>query len=117
MATTVTEKSSTGLDANLAGALAYALGWVTGIVFLVIEKDSRFVKFHAVQSIAVFLGFTVIWFVLASLPIFWFVALMLSPFVALAAFILWILLMVKAYNGEKFKLPFVGDIAEQQSNK
>ena len=117
MATTVTEKSSTGLDANLAGALCYALGWVSGIVFLVLEKDSRFVKFHAVQSIATFLGFTVIWFVLVSLPLFWLVALVLSPFVALAAFILWILLMVKAYNGERFKLPFVGNIAEQQASK
>jgi uncharacterized membrane protein len=117
MASTVTEKSSTGLEANLAGALTYVLGWVTGIVFLVLEKDSRFVKFHAVQSIVVFLGITVVWYVLAMLPLIRWIALGLSPLVMLAAFILWILLMVKAYNGEKFKLPIAGDIAEQQSNK
>jgi uncharacterized membrane protein len=114
---TVTEKSSTGLDANLAGALAYAGWWVTGLIFLVVEKDSRFVKFHAVQSLIVFGGLSAVWFLIWSLPLFWIVAFFVSPFLMLAGFILWILLMVKAYNGERFKMPFAGDIAEQQSNK
>ena len=55
----VTEKSSTGLDANLAAMLCYAIGWVTGLIFFVVEKDSRFVKFHAMQSIIVSLALTV----------------------------------------------------------
>jgi len=117
MATTVTEKSTTGLDANLAGLLCYAVGWVTGIVFLVLEKDSRFVKFHAMQSLLTFLGLTVLWYVFVSIPVFGWMFLILSPVVFIAGVILWILLMVKAYNGEKFKLPFVGNIAEQQANK
>jgi uncharacterized membrane protein len=110
----VTEKSSTGLEANLAAMLCYAVGWVTGLIFFVIEKDSRFVKFHAMQSILVWIGLTVIWYALMMIP---FIGLMLSPFMLLGILILWILLMVKAYNGEKFKMPFAGDIAEQQASK
>lgn len=110
----VTEKSSTGLDANLAGMLCYAVGWVTGLIFFVLEKDSRFVKFHAMQSIVVWLAMAVVWYMLMMIPIFgW----MLSPLMFLGSLILWILLMVKAYNGEKFKMPFAGDIAEQQAAK
>src|SRR6202008_4933503 len=60
----VTEKSSTGLDANLAAMLCYAIGWVTGLIFFVLEKDSRFVKYHAMQSIIVSLAFTVVWYAL-----------------------------------------------------
>lgn len=114
MATTVTEKSTTGLDANLAGLLCYAGIWVTGIIFLVLEKDSRFVKFHAMQSLITFLGLAIFWYVCVSIPFFgWIVAFLAFPF----TLVLWIFLMVKAYNGEKFKLPIVGDIAEQQANK
>jgi uncharacterized membrane protein len=113
----VTEKSSTGLDANLAAMLCYAIGWVTGLIFFVIEKDSRFVKFHAMQSIIVSLALTVISWVLFSIPFVGFLMLFISPLMFLAFLILWILLMVKAYNGEKFKLPFAGDIAEQQAAK
>jgi uncharacterized membrane protein len=109
----VTEKSSTGLEANLAGMLCYAVGWVTGLIFFILEKDSKFVKFHAMQSIVVWLGLTVIWWALMMVPLMW----LLSPFLFLAGVVLWILLMVKAYNGEKFKMPFAGDIAEQQASK
>jgi uncharacterized membrane protein len=109
----VTEKSSTGLEANLAAMLCYAVGWVTGLIFFILEKDSKFVKFHAMQSIVVWLGLTVIWWALMMVPLMW----LLSPFLFLAGVVLWILLMVKAYNGEKFKMPFAGDIAEQQASK
>jgi uncharacterized membrane protein len=110
----VTEKSSTGLDANLAAMLCYAVGWVTGLIFFVIEKDSSFVKFHAMQSIVVWLAVSVLWYALLMVPI---IGLFLSPFMFLAIVVLWILLMVKAYNGEKFKLPLAGDFAEQQAAK
>jgi uncharacterized membrane protein len=114
---TVTEKSSTGLDANLAALLCYAAGWITGIVFFVLEKDSKFVKFHAMQSIVVFLSLTVFWYVLVWIPFIGWLFFFLSPIVFLLSLVLWILLMVKAYNGEKFKLPIAGDIAEQQAAK
>jgi uncharacterized membrane protein len=108
------EKSSTGLDANVAGLLTYLLGFVTGIVFLVIEKDSKFVRFHALQSTLLFGGLFVLhWFIAVAAPLVG--VLFLSPLIALATFILWIILMIKAYQGEKFKLPVVGDIAEQKS--
>jgi uncharacterized membrane protein len=110
----VTEKSSTGLDANLAAMLCYAVGWVTGLIFFVIEKDSRFVKFHAMQSLVVWIAVSVLWYFVLMIPI---IGLFLSPFMFLAIVILWILLMVKAYNGEKFKMPLAGDFAEQQAAK
>ncbi|MCL4811091.1 MAG: DUF4870 domain-containing protein [Vicinamibacteraceae bacterium] len=105
------EKSSTGLDANLAGVIAYALGFVTGIILLVLEKDSRFVRFHAWQSTIVFGAIFVINLVLGVIPILgWLISFLLIP----VTLILWIILMVKAFQGEMFKLPIVGDIAQQQ---
>jgi uncharacterized membrane protein len=103
---------STGLQPNVAGLLCYVLGWVTGIIFLVIEKDNEFVRFHAWQSIVVFGALTVASIVLGFIPIIgWIVAWLLS----VAGFILWIILMIKAYQGQRFKLPIAGNIAENQS--
>jgi uncharacterized membrane protein len=107
-----TGKTSTGIQPNVAGLLAYLLGFVTGIVFLVIEKENKFVRFHAMQSILVFGGLFVINMVLSFIP---FIGWALMPIVGIAGLILWILLMIKAYNGELYKLPIVGNIAEQKS--
>ena len=105
-------KSTTGLDENLAAALTYLLGFVTGIVFLVIEKDSKFVRFHAMQSTITFVGLWLLSIVAWMVPIVgWMVGLMLLP----VTLILWLVLMFKAYQNEKFKLPGIGDIAEQQA--
>ena len=106
-----TEKSSTGLEANLAGALTYVLGPITGILFLVLEKESKFVRFHAMQSTITFVALFVISLVLGMIPILgW---LMLLPF-QLLVLVLWIFLMFKAFKGEKYKLPTIGDLAERQ---
>jgi len=106
------ETSSTGLAPNLAGALAYLLGPITGIVFLVVEKDSRFVRFHAMQSTITFGGLFVIQVVLNLVPfIGWAVSgLIIFPLSVL----LWAFLMFKAFSGEMFKLPTIGDMAERQ---
>ena len=110
----IPEKSSTGLDVNIAGLLTYLLGFITGIIFLVIEKDSQFVRFHAMQSTIVSLGLFVLNIALGMIPFLgWIVGLLLAP----VAFLLWIFLMFKAFQGERFKLPVVGDIAEQQVAK
>jgi len=102
-------ETKTGLHQNLAGLLCYLLGWVTGIIFLVLEPDNRYVRFHAIQSIIVFGALSVlIW--IFSLFFWWF-----SLFLALLAIILWIILMVKAYNGERFRIPVAGDIANKNS--
>jgi uncharacterized membrane protein len=107
-------KTALGLDEKLEGALCYVLGWVTGLIFLLLEKDNKFVRFHAMQSMAVFLGLFVVSWVLWMIPIIgWTIAGLLS----VASFILWLVLMIKAYQGEKFKLPVVGDFAEQQISK
>jgi len=110
--TTVTEKSSTGLDPNVAGALSYLLGFLTGILFLVIEKESKFVRFHAMQSTLIFVALFAVSLVLGAIPI---IGWLLYPLFMLASLILWLVLLFKAFQGEKFKLPVVGDIAEQKA--
>jgi uncharacterized membrane protein len=106
------EKSSIGLDSNVAGALAYAVGWITGIAFLLAERDSQFVRFHALQSALTFGALSVLWMVSLSIPFFgWLMAFIILPPVSI---LLWLLMMFKAYQGERFKLPIVGDMAEQR---
>ncbi|OQX51400.1 hypothetical protein B5M47_00910 [candidate division CPR3 bacterium 4484_211] len=104
------KKSGTGLQSNIAGALAYVLGPVTGIVFLLIEPEDKFVRFHAMQS--TILGIAV--FVISvALSFFDFLGLLSIP-LNLAAFALWIVLIYKAYNNEEWKLPIIGDMAKEQ---
>ena len=105
-------KSSTGMNENLAALLSYVLGLLPASYF-VIEKESRFVKFHAMQSILVSAALMVLSFVLGFIPfIGWIALILLGP----VSFVLWILLMVKAYKHIWFKLPVVGDIAEKQAD-
>jgi len=105
-------KTSTGMQANVAALLSYVLGWVTGLIFYLIEKDNKFVRFHAMQSIVTFGGLNVLIMVLIFIPVLGWIVM---PIVSILQFILWILLMVKAYQGETFKLPIAGDIAEKNS--
>lgn len=104
-------KTSTGLTENVAGLLSYILGFITGIIFLLIEKENKFVRFHAMQSTIFSGGIFVLQIVLMMVP---FLA-MISSLVGLAGLILAIFLMYKAYQGEKYKLPVIGDLAEQNS--
>jgi uncharacterized membrane protein len=111
-------KSSTGMDENVAGLLCYVAGWITGIIFLVLEKDSKFVKFHALQSIVVFGALSVVSIILGTLgqiPFIGWLFVVLSSLIGLLGFILWIILMVKAYQHQLFKLPIAGDIAEKNT--
>jgi len=101
------------MEANVAGLLCYLLGAITGILFLVLERQSSFVRFHAVQSTVIFGSILVIQVFAGFIPLIGnLVIFVLGPL----SFILWILLMVKAYQGERFQLPIVGDIAEQHAN-
>jgi len=99
-----------GIDENIEALLCYVLGWLTGIVFLLVEKENQFVRFHAMQSLVVFLGLFVLSFVLGWIPIIGFLTVIIFPL----GVILWILLMIKAFQGEKYKLPWAGDFAEKQ---
>jgi len=104
------DKSSTGLNENIAGLLCYVLGWVSGIVFLLLERESKFVKFHAVQSIIVFGVLSVVNSVLDWIPV---LGLIVGIISGILAFVLWILLMVKASQGERYKVKWAGDYAER----
>jgi len=107
--------STTSLEPNVAGLLCYLAGWITGLIFILIEKENKFVRFHAMQSIVTFGGLTVLWIVLSILSsIFWPFYFLGVPIWILSV-VLWIVLMVKAYQGERFKLPKIGDIAEKNS--
>ncbi len=105
-------KTSTGMQPNVAALLSYVLGWITGLIFYLIEKDNKFVRFHAFQSIVIFGGLTALSIVLMVIPV---IGWMLIPIVYVVEIILWILLMIKAYQGEKFKLPIAGEIAEKNA--
>jgi uncharacterized membrane protein len=104
-------KTSTGLQQNVAGLLCYVLGWITGIIFLVLEPENKFVRFHAVQSIVVFGIYTIASAIFGWIP---FIGWVITSILGTIAFILWIILMVKAYQGQLFKLPVSGTIAENQ---
>lgn len=104
------EKKGTGLPSNTAAALSYVLGWLTGIIFLLIEKDDKFVRFHAMQSIVTFGLLTI----LSLIPV---VGWVLTPLVMIVGFVLWLVLIFKAYQGEKFLLPVIGPWAENQVEK
>jgi len=106
------EKSSTGLDANVAGLLCYVLGWVSGLVFILIERESKFVRFHAIQSIYVFGVITIASIILSWIPVIG--PVVLSPLLGLLGVVLWIILMVKAYQGTMYKLPWSGNLAEKK---
>jgi len=104
--------TSTGLAPNVAALLCYVAGWITGIIFLVLEQKNRFVRFHAAQSIVAFGTITVAGVLLGLIPL---VGGVFSAIIGIIGFIVWIIMMVKASNGEWYKLPWAGDVAEQMS--
>jgi len=106
--------TSLGLSENIEGLLSYVLGWVSGLVFWFLEPQNKFVRFHAMQSIVVFGAATILQIVLGWIPV---IGWLLGIIVWVATGILWLFLMYKAYQGEKYKLPWAGDFAEQQANK
>ena len=106
-----------GLDENIASLLCYLLGPIA-IIFFVLEKESKTVKFHAFQAFLTawvcIIGNAIISIVLHHIPVLGWI---LSTIISLAIFLFWVYLIYKAYQGEKIKLPVVGDIAETQANK
>lgn len=108
--------SSTGLAPNVAGALSYVLGPITGVAFLVLEKESRFVRFHAAQSIGVSIALfalnivlMVVSGVLGVIPVLgWLIALALSMAVSFGSLGLWVYLMYQAFQGQEWEVPVIG---------
>ena len=126
-------KSSTGLDENIAALLSYVFGWVSGLVFFLMEKDSKLVRFHAMQSILFCVVIAVLgialWVVTflfllvgAMLPdimgsLLALLATLIWLIFSVALLIAWILCLVRAYQGQFFKLPVIGNMAEKIVNK
>jgi uncharacterized membrane protein len=107
-------KTDVGLEENVAGLLCYVLGWVSGVVFLILEPKNKFVRYHAIQSIIVFGAISIAMAILSPIPIigtvfFWILWVLWI--------ILWIVLMVRAYQGKKYKLPVSGNMAEKWTGK
>jgi len=122
---TTTERSSTGLDANIAAALSYFFWLLSGAVFFAIETESRFVKFHAMQSmlmsvaaIVLWIVYMVVWTVFTRMPFLGIVAGLVGflgwALLSLGFLGLWLYCMFRAFQGERFKLPYIGEVAEKQ---
>jgi uncharacterized membrane protein len=105
-------KSGTGLKKETAAALSYVLGPITGIIFLLLEKDP-FVRFHAMQSTVTFLGLFILQWMLGLTVIL----LPLVPLVGIVSFVLWLLLIYKAWQGDKWEVPVFAKIAKQLIEK
>jgi len=103
-----------GVTENLEGLLCYALGWVTGLVFLLLEQKNAFVRFHALQSLVTFLALFIASVVVGFVPV---LGALVGLLLWILGVVLWIVLMVKAYKGERYKLPVIGDFVEQQLGK
>jgi uncharacterized membrane protein len=108
----------TGLTDNVAGMLAY-FTIIPAIIFLVIEpyNRNRFVRFHAWQSIFFNVAWWILWFglrIVAHIPFLGWMTIFLWPLVGLAGLIIWIILVIKANQGQTYKLPVIGDLAQQQ---
>ncbi len=122
------DHTQSGLPENIAALLSYVLGWITGLIFLLIDKRP-YVRFHAAQSIVVFLGLHILRVVLGMIfGMGWrfggvgsWGAFTLGTFlvnlIGLLSLILWIVLMVKAFQGVRFKLPVAGDVAESLAGR
>lgn len=117
-------QAGTGLTPNVAGALSYFLGMVTGVIFVLLEKKDRFVRFHAFQSmllsgawIAFWLAFEVVSLILGQIPVLGLLTLiaglLLGVVLGLGGLVLWIALMITAYQGKRWKLPIIGAMAER----
>jgi len=114
------ESATEAIAENVAGLLCYVFGWITGLIFFLMDKRP-FVRFHAAQSMVVFGGLSILYFILGRMFFggFWaggFGFFSLVGFVMEAAellgLVLWVVLMVKAYQGVRYKVPVLGDIAE-----
>lgn len=102
-------QSTINMSPNITGLLCYLGIWITGIIFFILEQRNRWVRFHAAQSIVVFGGLGIAMAILSWIP---FIGIFFTVVIWIVGIILWILLMSKAYNGERYKLPLAGDIAE-----
>jgi uncharacterized membrane protein len=111
--------SGAGLADNVAGMLAYVT-IIPAIVFLVVEpyNRSRFIRFHAWQCVFFNIAWWILWIglrMVAHFPFLGFLTVLVWPLIGLGGFIVWIILLLKANQGQMYKLPVIGDLAEKQA--
>ena len=106
------ERTSMGRGARTAGWLSYLGGWVTGLIFLLLKREDRFVRFHAMQSLIFFGAMSIATTVFSYIPLLGFI----GEGLAFVSFICWIVLMVAAARGRYYKLPIIGEYAEKWAN-
>lgn len=110
------EKTAT--NEKMMGAIAYLGWWVTGLLLLLTQKENSYIRFHAMQSTVFFGGVTLLFVLFGIVPIIgWIIGILISPVIWVISFVLWLVLMWKAYSGEKYKLPYFGALAEKQLAK
>jgi uncharacterized membrane protein len=110
--------ANSGLADNVAGMLAYVT-IIPAIIFLLVEpyNRSRFIRFHSWQCIFFNIGWWILWMglhIVAHIPFLGFLSILVWPLIGLGGFILWLILLIKANQGQMFKLPVIGDLAEKQ---
>ena len=116
----MSNKSVFDLDEKIAGLLSYALGFISGIFFYVMERENKFVRFHALQSTVWFLALCVVQFILGLLtgfPVLGILFRFLNGAVGLFCAVSWVYLMYMAYKGAEFKIPILGDVVWNQIHK
>lgn len=106
--------STMNISQNTAAGLSYVFGWVTGLIFFLMEKQNRFVRFHAMQSIIFFGGLSVLNLVIGFLP---YPISVLGYLLSVVGFVGWIVLVINGFQGKYFKLPVIGDYAERFANQ
>lgn len=112
--------TSLGLTQNVAAGLSYVFGWVSGLIIFLTEKQNRFVRFNAMQSILFFGGLSILDILLGivgNLPVLGYITVFAIPLVSIVGFVGWIVLMVNGFQGKYFKLPIVGDYAEKYADQ
>lgn len=110
--------NAAGMTDNVAGALCYLFGFITGIIFLVIApyNQNKFIRFHAFQSIFLNVAWIALYVALGVLTVITHgIGFLLYPLVGLCGFVLWLYMMFTTFNGKKIRLPVVGDLAEKQA--
>jgi uncharacterized membrane protein len=128
-----THETGSGLEENVAGALSYLFGVITGVIFFVVDRENAFVRFHAAQSIVLSVGAFVVFAVLgiistvvstvlfaagsgagfALFGLFSLLVTLLWSVVGLGLFVVWVYLMVRTYQGETVRLPLVASFADR----
>ncbi|MFC1722186.1 DUF4870 domain-containing protein, partial [Patescibacteria group bacterium] len=101
----------TNLEPNVAASLAYLVTPITGIAFFILEKEDKFVRFHAFQSILFGFSLYAAWFIATSL-VFVFIGALLIPLVSIGGLAIYLMLLWKAYNNEMYELPYLGKVAK-----